>query len=289
MVDARRLRGGLRATNVVLALALAGLVGYRLTVGAAPRSPESWPEVAPVPPSGPSQPEPSIDLDAFLEDLDAFHGPSRRDEEGAPGPAVAATTDRGPVPLTLYRIATAIQAPGRPALVQIVSKDPARAESHTLVEGREVDGILLERFARSPAATVAFVTRGTERAQLVLQGADPQLDRILRLVPQAPAAPSVAGVRGASPGRGDGPGLRTVPFRDERGVVIGLRVTGIDPEGPWARSGLRAGEAIVGIDGVAVTDAGTLVRDGRAGRLARELLVRDALDAHATPRTVRLP
>ena len=74
------------------------------------------------------------------------------------------------------------------------------------------------------------------------------------------------------------------PKAVERNGIIGLRVTGIDPEGPWAASGVRVGEAILALDGVAVTDPARVARVARAwhdGRGACEALVRDALDHSA--------
>jgi hypothetical protein len=216
---------------------------------------------------------PGFQLNAFLDDLARLHGrpPCVRPERPEAAPQGKAEDPA----LTTLAIAGILRSANGPDLVLIRSKDPANPLSCQLCEGEEEHGVRLVRLRYEGAVARVLVRRGDREHVLSFQmgeGTETSLIRDVR--PEVARNRVVADVE--TNRSFDSGSIKSVPFFDEAGRRVGVRVTGIDPSSRWRASGLSPGDVITALDGRAVSNAEALAHAIRAARGSLEVTVRGA-------------
>jgi hypothetical protein len=233
----------------------------------------------------PSAGTPGVDLDELLAMMASFMGrPPGTDWVARP--TDLPPVDDAPLPLALFGLGMHMQNPSGPDLVLIRSKDPARPVRYLLKEGEITEGLRIEAIEDRVEGLRITIARGHERLVLERRRAVLGLEGPIRQS-SVPVSPGVASKGDAARGAGD-PGVRCVPYYDAQGRPAGLRVMGVDPHGPLAAAGLRAGDAILAVDGDALSDARDLVRRWRTQGAPHELVLQSTEAAELATRRVVL-
>jgi hypothetical protein len=272
--------------NVVLA------AGVLVVAGAALRDVLGTRAARPSAPLGPFLPidltqgatrpaAPGFRLEPFLEDLARLHGRAHPER-----PARIAPPSESPgegFALTTLSIAGILRSPNGGDLVLFRSKDPAHPLSCQLSEGEEEHGLKLLSLRFEGSFARARVCRGdSERVLSFRMGEDAETSLIREVRPPATRDSFVA-IRPAS-----GPCyseiVKAVPFFDDAGRRVGVRVTGIDPASGLRKVGLSPGDVITAMNGQAAPTREALVRGIGAANASMELTIHSATGG--TARTV---
>jgi hypothetical protein len=219
---------------------------------------------------------PETRLEPFLKVLRRFHGQAAPERAARPTPPAEDSADG--FALTTLAISAIIRSPNGKDLVLFRSKDPAHPISCQLCEGEEQHGIALVSLRYEGRVAHAKVRRGSCEGVLTFS-----LDRdlaisLIREV-RAPESPAALVASGSPRRRWDAASIKCVPFFDDEGRRIGLRVTGVDPASGLREAGLSAGVVITALDGKSAPSRELLAVGLSGPRNSLQLMVRGATDS----------
>lgn len=283
----RALRTWIGRLNVGLALAAAVVWTHAARApSGAPDAGEFDATLEVAPPASSARPWSEAEWVALVR---RFHGPPPRPASARTPAGDDAAFVAGPLPLPMYRIAVLLRVPDGPDTVRLASKDRRRPSNVDLVEGEVVEGISIGWIRDVGEGVEVEIRRGDETFVLVHGDRAPPPSRIVAAAAEPPGRELGAGGGPAMSGAAaDDPGLRLVPWRGPDGDVAGLRVTGMSPDSPFARTGLRVGDAILGLDDQRLTEPGEVVRRWRTGWRPSVALVRSTDGEGAGPTRLAL-
>lgn len=234
-VAPRTLRAWVVRGGAVLCAALAAFVAVQ-----ALRVPAAAPHLA-IPPAAlgadaaPLSRGPGFEVEPLLALLGRFSGPGAEGAARRPAGPAAATVP-GPLALGAIEVGAVATGDGGEPLVFLRSKDPAQAFRAALRPGEERGGVRLEAVRSEGGALWADLARGDERFSVRFAPRGLAASLAAREAPRRPA-PRIAAALAPM-------GLKCVPYAIDASGRRGVRVTGIDPQGPFAGSGLSAGDVV---------------------------------------------
>ena len=169
-------------------------------------------------------------------------------------------------PLRAFAISMWIHGESGETTLALRCKDPAHDISYCIGTDKPDGNVRLVDVDVQPEVAKFTVARDDERHTFVFNRSREFRSRILSFSPavnaQEDSGSSVAANRQPSLRH---PDLKTVPFFDNHGKCIGMRVTGIRRGCDWHQRGIARGDVVLAADDVNVSDPSTFRERLRSG------------------------